>query len=216
MQASTPLEYGHYYHIYNRGNNRENIFFEERNYHYFLKLYVKYIVPVADTYAYCLMKNHFHFLVRIKTVEEISQTSAVVETAEVWDETAEVSETSAVLKPNQQFGHLLNSYAKAINKAYQRTGSLFQSRFGRIRVNSDRYFIHLITYIHQNPQKHGFVEDFRTYPYSSYSAIRYQKESRVKTDEVLAWFGGLDSFNRCHQTWANEKEIEYLLVDDFF
>lgn len=209
MQTSTPLEYGHYYHIYNRGINRGNIFFEERNYHYFMKLYVKYAVPVADTYAYCLMRNHFHFLVRIKAMEEL-------QTVEISDKTAEVSKTSAVLKPNQQFGHLLNSYAKAINNAYQRTGSLFQSRFGRIRIDSDCYFMHLITYIHQNPQKHGFVNDFRTYPYSSYSAIRYHKESRVKTDEVLAWFGGLDSFNRCHQSWVNEKEIEYLLVDDFF
>ncbi|GIK42762.1 MAG: hypothetical protein BroJett011_65950 [Chloroflexota bacterium] len=204
MQTSTPLEYGHYYHIYNRGNNRENIFFEERNYHYFLKLYTKYIVPVADTYAYCLMRNHFHFLVRIKSVEEL--------------ETAEVSETSAVLlpKPNLQFGHFLNSYAKAINKAYQRTGSLFQRRFGRLLVDSDHYFMHLVTYIHQNPQKHGFVSDFRTYPYSSYSAIRHQKKSQVKIGDVLAWFSGLDSFHRFHQTPANEKEIEHLLVDDFF
>ena len=70
MPKRIPLEYGKYYHIYNRGNNRENIFFEDRNYHYFLKLYAKHVEPVADTYAYCLLYNHFHFLVRIKTVEE--------------------------------------------------------------------------------------------------------------------------------------------------
>ena len=204
MQTSTPLNYGDYYHIYNRGINRQDIFFEERNYHYFLKLYVKYIVPVADTYAYCLMKNHFHFLVRIKTEEEIKT------------QTAEVSKTSAVLKPNLQFGHLLNSYAKAINKTYQRTGSLFQSRFGRIRVDTDRYFYQLVTYIHQNPQKHGFVDDFRVYPYSSYQAICYQKASRVNTSDVLAWFDGLDAFRQCHQSPAREKEIAYLLVDDLF
>lgn len=131
-------------------------------------------------------------------------------------QTAEVFETSAVLKPNLQFGHLLNSYAKAINKAYQRTGSLFQSRFGRIRVDSDRYFMHLITYIHQNPYKHGFIDDFRTYPFSSYRAIRYQKASRVNAGDVLDWFGGLDTFKQCHQASADETEIEHLLVDDFF
>ncbi len=210
MQTSIPLVYGEYYHIYNRGINRQNIFFEEQNYPYFLKLYVKYIVPVADTYAYCLMKNHFHFFVRIKTEEEIE-----TETAEVF-KTSAVSETSAVLKPNLQFGHLLNSYAKAINKTYQRTGSLFQNRFGRIRVDSDRYWLQLVIYIHQNPQKHGFVNDFRLYPYSSYQAIRYQKASRVRTADVLAWFGGLEAFGRSHQLPANEKEIEYLVVDDVF
>jgi REP element-mobilizing transposase RayT len=57
------LSPGNYYHIYNRGNNGEPLFFEEENYIYFLKLYDKYISPIAETYAWCLMKNHFHFLV---------------------------------------------------------------------------------------------------------------------------------------------------------
>ena len=60
---------GHYYHIYNRGNNREDIFIQERNYRYFLRLYAKHIEPMADTYAYCLLRNHFHFLVRIKDLD---------------------------------------------------------------------------------------------------------------------------------------------------
>jgi len=80
MTSPSPLCYGQYYHIYNRGNNRENIFVEERNYRYFLKLYVKYIEPVADTYAYCLLRNHFHFLVRIKTVAEQEQTLSLFST----------------------------------------------------------------------------------------------------------------------------------------
>jgi hypothetical protein len=67
MSKPTPLRYGEYYHIYNRGNNRENVFIEERNYPYFLKLYAKHVEPIADTYAYCLLRNHFHVLVRIKT-----------------------------------------------------------------------------------------------------------------------------------------------------
>jgi putative transposase len=67
MTSPTPLQPGQYYHIYNRGNNRENVFIEKRNYPYFLKLYARHIEPVADTYAYCLLRNHFHFLVRIKT-----------------------------------------------------------------------------------------------------------------------------------------------------
>jgi len=61
-----PLQPGKYYYIYNRGNNRENIFLEERNYPYFLRHYARHIEPVADTFVYCLLRNHFHFLVRIK------------------------------------------------------------------------------------------------------------------------------------------------------
>ena len=66
MLTPVALQPGEYYHIYNRGNNGETLFREQRNYPYFLKLYTKYIEPVAETYAYCLLKNHFHFLVRIK------------------------------------------------------------------------------------------------------------------------------------------------------
>ncbi len=76
MPNPEPLQFGQYYHIFNRGNNRETLFREERNYPYFLSLFVKHIDPVVDTYAYCLMPNHFHLLVRVKTVEE--QTEAQI------------------------------------------------------------------------------------------------------------------------------------------
>ncbi len=197
MKNQLPLEQGKYYHIYHRGNNRENIFIEERNYHHFINLYTKYIVPIADTYAYCLMKNHFHILVRIK-------------------KTCEVSETSQVLlsNPSRQLSNLFNSYAKGFNKAYKRTGSLFEGRFGRIPVESERYFTHLILYIHYNPQKHGFTEDFRTYPYSSYRAVSLQKITRLTTGKVLDWFGGQDSFNRCHNTYTEDKKDICHLIED--
>jgi putative transposase len=70
MPGPIALQPGCYYHIYNRGNNRENIFFEKENYSYFLKLYFKHIESIADTYVYGLLQNHFHFLVKTKTVEE--------------------------------------------------------------------------------------------------------------------------------------------------
>lgn len=129
MEKLNALEPNKYYHIYNRGNNGENIFLEERNYHYFLKLYAKYVEPVADTFAYCLLKNHFHLLIRIKT-------QRVTENQQIADLT--------VREVHQQFNNLFNSYAKSINKAYKRTGSLFQKRFGRIEVTSDRHFLALI------------------------------------------------------------------------
>ena len=65
MPEIAPLQPGHSYHIYNRGNNRENLFVEARNYAYFLDLYIKHVEPVARLFAYCMMKNHFHLLVRI-------------------------------------------------------------------------------------------------------------------------------------------------------
>jgi putative transposase len=202
MTSPVPLQYDQAYHIYNRGNNREDIFIEERNYRYFLKLYAKYVEPVADTYAYCLLRNHFHVLVRAKTAEE-------------QEETLRVSETLGVLRPSRQFSNLFNAYAKAINKAYQRTGSLFENPFGRILVTSDAYFVQLIAYIHQNPQKHGFVDDFRDWPYSSYQAMLSEKPTRLKRDEVLAWFDGPAAFRASHGRAVDEARIAVLVLDDF-
>jgi len=178
MHDLVPLEYGQYYHIYNRGNSGENIFIEERNYSYFLGLYVKYIEPIADTFAYVLLRNHFHLLVRIKDLAGFGNLPG--------------------LNPTQQFSNFFNSYAKSINKAYGRTGSLFQKRFGRIPVTSDGYFTALVRYIHFNPQKHGFG-DFREYPYSSYQTMLSDKATRLKRDVVLEWFGDRAAFIGFHE-----------------
>jgi putative transposase len=208
MTSPTPLEYGQYYHIYNRGNNRENIFFEERNYRHFLRLYAKYILPVADTYAYCLLRNHFHLLVRIKTVEEQEQTLRVLETLRV-------SDAFKPKRPSHEFGNLFNAYAKAINKAYTRTGSLFENPFGRIPVTSESYLVYLVTYIHQNPQKHGFVTNFQLWPYSSYHAVLSQQPTRLERDEVLAWFQGPAAFEDAHCRMVSDAQIAPLVPDDF-
>ena len=81
------MEQGSFYHIYNRGNNKQDIFFEEKNYDLFLKNFDKYLSSFVDVYAYCLMPNHFHFLIKIKefqTPEVVSnQTSEVFKTSEV-------------------------------------------------------------------------------------------------------------------------------------
>ena len=162
-----PLERSKYYHIYTRGNNRENIFIEERNYAYFLKLYARHIEPIADTFAYCLMRNHLHLLARIKDLTGLPDLSGLKD-------------------PSQAFSNLFNAYARAFNKTYQRTGALFQRPFSRIEVTSDAYFSRLVIYIHQNPQKHGFVSDFRDWPHSSYHTFLSAKPTHLKRDDVVA------------------------------
>ena len=200
MQHTVPLQPGHTYHLYTRGNNRNDVFFEERNYRYFLGLYAKYIAPVADTFAYCLMRNHWHVAARIKT-------SQVSETCEVSDVTPRLV--------SQAFSNLLNAYAKAINKAYSRTGSLFEKRFERIEVTSDAYFTNLIFYIHANPQRHGFVDDFRDWPWSSYGALVSPFTTRLACEEVLGWFGSAAKLAQFHDQCVDEKLIQGLIAADF-
>lgn len=208
MPKRAPLKYGRYYHIYNRGNNRENIFYEERNFRHFLKLYSHYIEPIADTYAYCLLYNHFHFVVRIKTVVE----QEMGHQPQKLRGSVENSSPFKSKKPHQQFGNFFNAYAKAINKAYKRTGSLFENPFGRIEVTDAEYFTYLITYIHQNPQKHGLVKDFRTWPYSSYHALLSTKPTRLKREIVLTWFDGPAGVETSHRRMIASHP---LAPDDF-
>ena len=196
MSKPVSLQLGCYYHIYNRGNNRENLFLEERNYHHFLKLYARYIPSIADTYAYCLLKNHFHALVRIKAA-------------------AEQAQPGKPLNPSQQFGHLFNAYSKAINKAYRRTGSLFEHPFERIEVTSEGYLLRLITYIHHNPQRHGLIADFRAWPYSSYHALCSTQPTRLCREEVLAWFGGPVPLMAAHHYSGDDPNFAVLRLEDF-
>ena len=199
MAESTSLMHGQFYHVFNRGNNGEDLFLEVRNYQHFLNLYAKHIYPIAETYAYCLLKNHFHILVRIKTPEEIEETLKVSETLRVFT------------SPSQQFSNLFNAYTKAINKAYQRTGSLFEHPFHRIEIANEGHFLRLITYIHRNPQKHGFVEDFRKWPHTSYRAFVSQQPTRIARDIVLELFGGMKGFVEAHQ-YEDESDLISSLV----
>jgi len=198
MSKPISLEYGNYYHIYNRGNNRENIFIEKRNYRYFLNLYAKYIEPVTNTYAYCLLPNHFHFLVRIKAISE-----------------QEEDKNAISFKASQQFSNLFNAYTKAINRSYQRTGSLFQRPFARIQITSQKYFNRLVIYIHQNPQKHSLVEDFRNWPYSSYHALLSRKPTRLQRNDVLTWFGSAKNIETSHQKKIAQYQVAELVPEDF-
>jgi putative transposase len=127
MTSPAPLLFDSYYHIYNRGVNKENLFKEEMNYWYFLKLYTRYIGPIAETYAYCLMKNHFHLLLRILSMEEIILA--------IGDGSR--NEVGANLPddyPSRCLSNFFNAYSKGMNKQYNRTGSLFQHPFGRVYI----------------------------------------------------------------------------------
>src|SRR5512133_2312971 len=208
MTGPTALQPSMYYHIFNQGVNRENIFFEERNYHYFMDLYAKYVEPVAETFAYCLLKNHFHILVRIKDEEEINP-AAETKTLRVL-ETLRVSSAD----PSTAFSNLFNAYAKSINKAYGRTGSLFANPFQRVTVTDDTQFTAVVRYIHQNPQKHGFVTDFRDWSYSSYGVLLTEKPTRLKRDAVLDWFGSRSGYTSTHAEWMKDGVVREFADDD--
>lgn len=233
MSNYPKLTYGLVYHIFNRGNNGINLFLTHEDNKHFLMLYERYIEPIADTYAWCLLQNHFHLLVKIKQKEEIGYfhplyTTRLNKTGIIRDLISEeykwafISEEEAQnfigipkekLKrptPYKQFSHLFNAYAKYINTKYWRTGSLFEKNFRRIQVSSPFYFRQLIMYIHKNPQKHCFTDNFRHYPWSSFQSILSIKPSKIKREAVLGWFDDEANFIELHS-----KETESNQITDF-
>ena len=65
---------GHIYHIFNQGNNKEQVFFTRENYIYFLHKITQYILPYADILAWCIMPNHFHLMVYVNSIDGVAQT----------------------------------------------------------------------------------------------------------------------------------------------
>lgn len=182
MEAQEKLEKGYFYHIYNRGNNKEDLFPEEENYAYFLFLVSKYLLPIAHIYAYCLLKNHFHFLIQIKDETEIDDK-----------------------KLHQPFSNLFNAYAKAINKKYGREGSLFRSNFKKIKIKDENQLINTILYIHLNPVKHEFSSKFKDYKHSSFESLISERATNLNRDFVLNLFGDKENFIGSHKLKVLEK-----------
>jgi REP element-mobilizing transposase RayT len=143
------LEPGKYYHIYNRSNNREVVFKRTENYHYFIEKYEKLILPFVETISYCFIPTHFHFCIKVTTHD------------------------TDLLRKN--VGVLLSSYTRAINKRYDRNGSLFQKHTKAIEVDDEAYILTLCMYIHQNPVRSRIVvkqEDWKFSSYGDYAEIQ--------------------------------------------
>ncbi|WP_430933419.1 transposase [Saccharicrinis sp. 156] len=190
-----PIQEEKFYHIWNRGNNRENLFYNNGNYEYFLRLYAEKLDDVLETYAFCLLPNHFHLLVRTKLFRYHSQTAANMNPV------------------SNAFKNFFAAYSQAINIQQKRTGSLFQKPFKRLEVKTTKQLANLVHYIHINPQKHGICGDFRYYPWSSYERMLKNKPSKLKKEEVVTWFGHSDNYLRYHARDVDLDVIKYLIIE---
>lgn len=232
MQAIEPLEYGFTYHIYNRGINGADLFTCRKNHEHFLELYDKYVSPIADTYTWVLLQNHFHILVRIKEEKEILPLSVLNicptlsgdkhtdRSVESPDSIEALSVSSQGTKwdtrkpvPSKQFSHLFNAYAKYFNLCNHRHGALFEAPFRRIRVDTGKYFCQLVYYIHSNPVNHSFVKCIQDWRWSSYLTIVSTKPTRLLRETVIEYFDDLDNFKAYHGYEHDFKALEKLWLE---
>jgi putative transposase len=168
------------FHVYNRGNNSQRIFFNRNNYLYFLDKVKEYILPYADIIAWCLMPNHFHFMIEVLHEELPISTHRVTSSHPV----------SKLRSLNDSIAIMLRSYTRAINIQENRTGALFQEGtksiclslhelspayfrtasgiVGNISLPEVEYLNICYNYIHQNPAKNGLVKKPEDWEFSSY------------------------------------------------
>ncbi len=188
----------HIYHVYNRGNNSQRIFFQRKNYLFFLKKIRTHLLPHCDILAWCLMPNHFHLMVYVKQLEV--------------DFIDQESGQSRKRKLNDSISIVLRSYTRAINIQENRTGSLFQNRTKAICVTEingitpawfqsgygiliniadteKEYPQVLFNYIHENPINESLVTVLEEWEFSSFLDYSGKRNGDLINKELAREFG---------------------------
>ena len=198
----------HIYHVYNRGNNKGAIFFSPNNYVYLLNKVVNEWLMYCDIYSYCLMPNHFHFMLQAK--QEGCEFITLKQ------------KTTHLQKLSKTIGKTLSSYTQAINIQNNTTGNLFQKKT-KAKCLTDQssssppyskedYLANCFYYIHNNPLACGLVTDLKDWPYSSwldYYGFRNGKLCNVQQAITRLGFGK-DHFSHTVNNKPDEKIISFL------
>ena len=210
------------YHIFNHANGFENIFTVDDNYRFYLDKYQQYILPIAETYAYCLLPNHFHLVVRIRRKEVIEEVyrnfkstnfSKVPNFGKV-ENSGKVEITDNIIEQfiSKQFANLFSCYTQSFNKVNKRRGSLFLKNFRREPIENKAYFLNAVIYTHRNPVHHAFCDRYTDWSYTSFCEIKERNSQMIEVEKLLRMFGGWDSFVDLHEQSAN-KFRESLIAD---
>lgn len=203
------------YHIFNHANGFENIFTKDENYRFFLDKYNQYILPIAETYAYCLLPNHFHLMVRIRRKEVIEELIRSVENSNF----SKVSNFGKV-EPvgtveyyiSKQFANLFSCYTQSFNKVNKRRGSLFLKNFRRELIDNKKYFLNAVIYTHRNPVHHAFCNRYTDWSYTSFCEIKEHNSQIIEVDKLVRMFGCKELFIDLHEQSA-DKFRESLVAD---
>ena len=200
-EFKAPFYSNCFYHIVCKSIDGLPLFNEPKDYAVFLERFKKFNRGFMDVWAYCLMLNHAHYIVKVKSAAAIesyvSQLLPQEKTKAMVSFLADTNNellTDAVIE--RQMNSFLVSYANYVNNKYHRKGGIFQKPFKRIQVSGDSHLQQAIVYVHANAQKHGIVNDFKEYGYSSYNeAINNYTDS----ESMIDFFGGEEKYIQVHK-----------------
>ncbi|MEM6337402.1 MAG: hypothetical protein AAF752_12600 [Bacteroidota bacterium] len=189
-----PFMPGQTFHVFNRGNDRGLLFYNQEHYGDFLARVWRKLHAYVDLYAFALLPNHFHLLLRVKPEEQILLASSLD-----YKPTSRACHEAANAVVSRRFRELFLGFAKHVNATTEREGSLFRERVRRLEIDSETYLLEALRYINRNGWKHGVVENFEDYGYTSYNALVRGDSALLARDEVVSWFGSVEAFAEFHQ-----------------
>jgi len=192
-----------FYHIVCKSIDGIILFKEAIDNNVFLRRFQQFTAQVLDVWSYCLLNNHTHHVVKIKSV------AAILENIKKQEDKTQAMKSFLSDQNNEfffdamierQMNSFLVSFANYNNNKYNRKGGLFQKPFRRIQVADDIHLQQAIIYVHANAQKHNIVKDFKDHRYNSYQGIVSADFSFTDTNNVLDFFGGIEAFKRIHKS----------------
>ncbi len=195
-----PLLPDSIYHLVTRAVGSEKLFRSDNNYNFLLQRFQKHTLPVAETFAWCLLPNHLHLLVRIRPAETLELHFKEVKKNKTFHPD---------ILPDfimERFSNWLNSYTKSFNKMYNRKGSLFIDYLRRKEVKDDNQFRATVFYIHKNPVHHEYCKKISDWKWSSYNSLLSQKPTNLLRKEVIDTFDDKKGFIAYHSQPINPKD----------
>ena len=190
---------GKVYHIYNHANGFENLFEKRDHYMMFLNSFLEKCGTIFTTYAFVLMPNHFHLVVKVNSFQSLANSIYNLISAEQENMDRMIFEYELSKQISIKFGAFLSSYVQKYNKRIGRSGNLFQENTRRKLVDTDEYLKTVIKYVHMNPVKDGFCDDPKKWQYSSYPFFLNNENEIIPVDQILKIYGGFNSFLRAHE-----------------
>jgi REP element-mobilizing transposase RayT len=199
-------------HVICKAVGHEFLFNNDQNKKYFLKKYDHYLGNYLDTYAYCLLDNHVHWLVKCKQTENLKKHIDKVPVLKRKSHQSQLLDNKITYEQaiEFQFKDFFISYAMSFNKINERSGALFINPFRRISLKDENHLIQLIVYIHANQIKHGLKKKIETCTFTSYQSILSEQLTSLKRDEIFNLFGNKNSFIKIH-----ESMVEYYYTNRF-
>ena len=199
------------YHVYNRTNNKELLFLNDGHRNYFLKRYCEIVAPLVETFAWALLDNHFHLLIKVKSENVIKDFYQNLELVDVELTSSEKRFLKSEIHLSEllefTFKRFFQSYAQSFNKDVGRKGNLFARPFKRRKVNEEKHLIQTIIYIHVNAVKHRLIKDFTKYQWSSWHSFT-GSEGFIAYDFIIDFFGNKNAFIETHHSHA-QKYFDY-------